>query len=358
MTSEFPPLPGGIGNHAYNLAKHLEELGYQVIVITDQRALDAEEEHLFDAGQAFFIKRAALRQFRWSMYVKRLQLLFRYVKQTEVVFATGKFSLWSVALCTLFFKRKYIAIVHGSEVNFKTFLLRRSVQLALKRFDRLIAVSNYTKGLVTSFHGNIEVIPNGIALSQWRPPQTELFLKGSPILTTVGRVSSRKGQLQVIGLLPELIQSFPELHYHCIGIPTEAKAFKEEAQRLGVADHVTFHGALNDEGLRGALVATDVFVMLSKESVIGDVEGYGIAILEANAMSKPAIGSKGCGIEDAIDDGRSGLLVTLDDVRGFKAALTFILDHYDQFSENAKQWAEVHDWRHIIKTYDAVISSE
>ena len=43
-TSEFPPQPGGIGNHAYNLALHLHNNGYHVSVIADQRSSRGLEE--------------------------------------------------------------------------------------------------------------------------------------------------------------------------------------------------------------------------------------------------------------------------------------------------------------------------
>src|SRR5690606_11393034 len=140
---------------------------------------------------------------------------------------------------------------------------------------------------------------------------------GHPVLTTVGRVSTRKGQLQVINLLPELKKRYPEIHYHCIGIPTEAADFFEQAKVLGVDQQVTFHGAVDDQTLKEMLLATEVFVMLSTESPTGDVEGFGIAILEANALGIPAIGSKGCGIEDAIQEGISGFLVATQDAVAF-----------------------------------------
>ena len=43
VASEFPPLPGGIGNHAYNLASNLVSLGYEVTVIADHRDSIADE---------------------------------------------------------------------------------------------------------------------------------------------------------------------------------------------------------------------------------------------------------------------------------------------------------------------------
>ena len=60
----------------------------------------------------------------------------------------------------------------------------------------------------------------------------------------------------------------------------------------------------------GIKLASDVFVMLSSPTSTGDVEGFGIAIIEANALSLPSIGAKDCGIEDALEirDGIYGIL--------------------------------------------------
>jgi phosphatidylinositol alpha-1,6-mannosyltransferase len=91
--------------------------------------------------------------------------------------------------------------------------------------------------------------------------------------------------------------------------------------------------------------------MLSTETVTGDVEGFGIAILEANAMGIPAIGAKGCGIEDAINPGKSGLLIAVDDTVAFIDGITEILQHRTAFKKEASEWAKRHDWSHVIKHY-------
>ncbi|MGC1633468.1 MAG: glycosyltransferase family 4 protein [Gelidibacter sp.] len=352
VTSEFPPQPGGIGNHAYYLALYLTKNGYDVSVIADQRGVDNTEEIAFDASLPFEVKRISLKRVRLLMYLNRIVKTFAGLKQTDHVIATGKFSLWNVAFCSLFFKRNKMAVIHGTEVNFKSVALKKAIDASLKRFDTIVAVSNYTKTLVAHLERDVQVIPNGIDFNQCQADKlSQVHLKGSPILTTVGRVSSRKGQSQVIKLLPELKKVYPDIHYHCIGIPTEAEAFLIQAKALGVESYVTFHGAVDDKTLKESLLSSDVFVMLSTESSTGDVEGFGIAILEANALGIPAIGSKGCGIADAIKNGVSGFLVDVQDVAAFGSSLNTLLNEQDKFKAQAKAWAAQHDWNQIVKQY-------
>lgn len=356
VSSEFPPQPGGIGTHAYHLAQHLEQAGFQVQVLTDQRSLSGQEETDFDVSLKFQVYRVAIRNIRFLMYFKRLQLLFKLVKSTDFIIASGKFSLWSVAFLSLFYKRRCLAVLHGSEVNFKTPLLKASIHISLKRFSKLIAVSHYTKDLVSKVHSDIVVIPNGIDLTTLDSPlPIAKTLEGSPRLLTVGNVTQRKGQLNVIKLLPDLLEVYPDLHYHCIGLLTEAEAFMEVADSLHVAHHVTFHGRVPNETLYDFLRLSDIFVMLSHETTAGDVEGFGIAILEANAFGLPAIGSLGCGIEDAIDNFQSGRLIPNQDLLLFKESIKDILSRSEHYKDGAKSWAMQHDWKLIVRLYIAVI---
>ncbi|WP_250434173.1 glycosyltransferase family 4 protein [Hanstruepera flava] len=355
ITSEFPPLPGGIGNHAYHLALQFNKLGYLVQVITDQRS-EGTADFDFDRTLPFKVSRITLKRIRGLMYLNRILITIRACKHSDYVIASGKFSLWNVAFSSLFFKRQTLAVLHGSEVNLKKPVLRKMTNSALNQFDTLVAVSQYTKQLVAHLGRPIEVIPNGIDVTTWLDTVPPLALTGSPVLTTVGRVSARKGQLEVIKQIPELLETFPELHYHCIGLPTEAVACKRMALNLGVSEHVTFHGALSTNTLKQALAATDIFVMLSTESKTGDVEGFGIAILEANALGIPAIGAKGCGIEDAISDGVTGFLIDGDNIAHFATSIKQLQQNYKYFSQHAKTWAIKHDWSQIIKQYEAVLT--
>lgn len=358
VTSEFPPQPGGIGNHAHHLALHLHLNGYKVTVISDCRSKTGLEEAAFDDNLAFQVVRIPVTNPRLFMYLKRLWFLWQQAKQHEVVIASGKFSLWSVGLLWLFQSKKCLAVIHGTEVNLKNAFFKWFTSESLRRFDRVIAVSNFTKQLVSHLPlKHMTVIPNGIDTAKWLDLSAieSVPLKGAPKLITVGRVSERKGQWQVIRHLPTLLTQYPELHYHCLGLANDLDACLQDVQKLGVEDHVTFHGAVSHNRLKALLKASDIFVMLSSESKTGDVEGFGIAILEANALGVPAIGATGSGIEDAILDGKSGILIRGNNTSAFLNAVETILNHKAEFSKQASIWADQHRWEEIIHQYVSVI---
>ncbi|MFD2916251.1 glycosyltransferase family 4 protein [Psychroserpens luteus] len=358
VTSEFPPQPGGIGNHAYNLADQLHQNDFNVSVIADQRSVSGNEENDFDRTNPFKTYRIRLKKIRLFMYLKRLIVIFKLIKKADVVIASGKFPLWVVAIYSVILRKKNIAIAHGTEVNFSNPLLKFSINKSLGRFQYIVAVSNYTKSLIEYLDlKNVVVIPNGYNPEKWNISiDGDLKTEGNPKLITVGNVTERKGQLNVINHIPKLLERYPNIHYHCIGIPTEKERFMSIVKKHSIEDHVTFHGRLSDHDLKEYLTNSDLLVMLSSATRSGDVEGFGIAVLEANALGIPAIGSTNCGIEDAISNFKSGILVPFDSSDEFSNAIQTIMENYDDYSKNALSWAESHKWNYIIKDYIELIN--
>lgn len=353
VTSEFPPLPGGIGNHALNLAKSLHKKDFDVTVLSDQRTYDPLElEH--DHQLKFNVIRTKLRKKRVFMYFFRLFQLFELVKKNEVIIASGKFSLWMVALSSIFYKRKKIAVIHGTEVNLTSSLLMKLTFNSIKKMDSVISVSNFTKTFINDLKlSNSLVIPNGYTLENHTLEKENW--NSYPNLVTVGRVSHRKGQVNVVKALPKIKEKYPKVCYHMIGIPEDKEYLNDLAKKLNVEKNIVFYGKTSYDKLYSLVNNSDVFMMLSQNDDKGDIEGFGIAILEANALSVPAIGSKGCGIEDAIDHNYSGALVDPDKVDEISLALDQILEKHSLYKTQAKEWSKKFTWEKIVNQYIDII---
>ncbi|GAA4290586.1 glycosyltransferase family 4 protein [Aestuariibaculum suncheonense] len=356
VTSEFPPQPGGIGNHALHVADALGNEGYKVTVVADQRSQDGHVEAEFDKTLPFSVSRIKKQALRPLMYINRVVEVFRLLVSADYVLASGKFALWNVAFCNIFRKRFSLAVVHGTEVNLPAALPKLLVEQALRQFDKVVAVSTYTKQFIRHLGLEVRVVPNGIACASWKNIKSEaVTLSGEPKLITVGRISERKGQQEVLKLVPELLKHFPEIHYHCVGIDAEAEQLKRLAKDLGVSNHFTCHGVLEQNKLKSGLAQSDIFIMLSKPGQKGDVEGFGIAILEANALGVPAIGAYGSGVEEAISRGQSGGLINIGDYQALKGLIDDILKNKESYRNGAEQWAKAHDWSCIVKQYTALL---
>jgi phosphatidylinositol alpha-1,6-mannosyltransferase len=129
----------------------------------------------------------------------------------------------------------------------------------------------------------------------------------------------------------------------------------KRAEALKVTSYITFHGSIDDRELKQKLVASDIFIMLSSEDESGDVEGFGIAILEANALGVPAIGSINCGIEDAINNFDSGVLVDFENTTQIEKAIKTILLNKNKYQVSSVKWAQQHDWSSVVKSYIALL---
>lgn len=351
ITSEFPPLPGGIGNHAFFLSKYLCLSGYNVTVLCDYRS--EKEDVAFDKNQDFEVFRISRNRFT---YINRIRKGVSLARRSSLILASGKFSLWLAAFLSLFFKQKYVAVLHGSEIRAGGVLAQRFTTWSLGRFHRIIAVSAFTKDFALQIRPEltIDVINNGIELNNYIAP-VQRNIKALK-LVTVGNLTCRKGQQNVIRALPLLKEHFPDMHYHCVGIPTQKQDFYELAQSLGVTANVTFHGALSNIEKDNVLSGCTVFIMLS-DRVKNDFEGFGIAILEANHFGLPAIGSANSGIADAIKDGYSGVLVNPHNPEEILSALEEIMSNYQTYSDQAQEWVTRFEWRKIIREYTAVIEA-
>ncbi|HEY9167855.1 MAG TPA: glycosyltransferase family 4 protein [Lutibacter sp.] len=354
VSSEFPPQPGGIGNHAYNLAKQLQLNGFSVTALTDIRSKNGIEEQQFDATLPFKVVRIKRYNIILLTYLKRIFKYRSLLTKNAMVLATGKFSLWMVGLDPFLKNKKKYAVIHGSELNLKGFN-NKLTNNALSNFNKIIAVSNYTESLMAHLNqSNIAVIPNGFNVensTNEKPINKVVKDIENPILITVGNVTERKGQLNVIKSLPLLIEKYPNIHYHIVGIPTRKQDFEFVAEKLHVADHITFHGLVTEQEKHQLLQESTIFVMLSTKTITGDVEGFGIAIIEANSFGLPAIGSDNSGIVDAINNNISGKLVDPTSKHALLNAVIEISNNYNNYSINATAWSSQFKWNVIIKKY-------
>ncbi|HWB28400.1 MAG TPA: glycosyltransferase family 4 protein [Chitinophagaceae bacterium] len=360
ISSEFPPDPGGIGNHSFNLALFFAGEDFEVTVVADINNTSLQKVNSFRSSLPFRFKAVLRKKMAAFTYAQRLTTTVSTAASSQYIICSGKFSLWMISVLKVLYPfKKFIAVVHGTELDLKSKYAKKLTDFSLHRFRAIVAVSSYTQSFLPELVKKDiynTVIPNGInnkefsAYLHTRPafvysPQDEL-----PVIT-IGNVTERKGQANVIRALPALLAVFPNLHYHIAGKPTDKERLLTLAENLGVAEHITFHGMLPRQELIALLSRCAVKFMLSNHTKDGDFEGFGIAILEANALGIPAIGSNFGGITDAISNDLTGQLVNVNDPGDITAALSRILSNYPAYAENALQWATQHDWAMIIKQY-------
>lgn len=87
-------------------------------------------------------------------------------------------------------------------------------------------------------------------------------------------------------------------------------------------------------------------------------EGWGISIIEANACGTPSIAYKTLGLQDAILDKQTGLLVKREDIEELAKTIDKILSDTElrkKLANNATKWAKNFDWDKSSKKFLKII---
>ena len=85
-------------------------------------------------------------------------------------------------------------------------------------------------------------------------------------------------------------------------------------------------GFVPDAELPDLYRLANVFALLAESATDEDVEGFGVALLEAAASGLPTVATRSGGVPEAIADGETGLLVTPGDPVAAAAAIERLLD--------------------------------
>lgn len=370
LSTEFPPGPGGIGTHAYQVARHLVGLGWAVGVVSPQPYVPAAQRDAFNAAQPFGVTTLDDRQDDRLWAARRLSVIAAAVRahQPDVLVATGSRALWAAAVVAPPFRLPWVAIAHGSEFTARSTTERRLTAMATGRATAVVSVSHYTAGLVENVctPRMMLVIQNAADGEQFRPGletgrlKREWGLNGGPVLLTVGNVTERKAQDVVIRALPDVLARHPHATYLIAGLPTRRTEFEELARTVGVAERVRFTGIVPTEQLPAVYNLCDLFVLVSRTASDGDTEGYGIVVQEAALCGKPAVVSQGCGLTEAIREGVTGVSVPPESPGETAAAILALLDDdaaRQAMGEAARGAAAGTTWAQRAGEYDALLRS-
>ena len=245
-----------------------------------------------------------------------------------------------------------VTINHGQDVTLNYGWYQNHVRKVLNALDGVISVSKATKQACIDRGMNPkkgEAIPNGIQIqdmllqnADYMNPahveqildmeQTEatdeikalkktakkefgehinIKLLDKPVLLSVGRQVPRKGHAWFIDKV--LTQLRHPCHYLLIGDGPERNVIKKVIQRntelLAERNiHVHVLGRKSDYWVHKAYTAADIF-MMPNIKVEGDMEGFGIVLLEANLHFTPVLCSDLEGMKDVVEQGINGIKV-------------------------------------------------
>ncbi len=132
---------------------------------------------------------------------------------------------------------------------------------------------------------------------------------------------------------------YPKASLTIAGDGSQANTLKTQAKNLGLEQSVNFLGSVPHERMPDAYNAHDIFVNASR------VDNLPNAILEAFASGLPVVSTKAGGIPYLVEDGRTGVLVDVDDWEGLARGVLYLLGFPEKayrMASNARTEAEKH----------------
>jgi glycosyltransferase involved in cell wall biosynthesis len=193
--------------------------------------------------------------------------------------------------------------------------LSRPTLWGLRNATAIFAVSNFIRGCLVELGldaNKIHTVYNSVDTEHFdpdkpleRPPiRTRFGIPASARLVGIAaRMNPWKGQLELIGAVALLRETFPDLHVMILGadVPDVRADFEKRAREGGIAERVHFGGFQQD--VRPFLHEFDLFVHPSYG------EPFGLSIAEAMAMRKPVIACNTGGVPEIITHAEDGWLV-------------------------------------------------
>jgi glycosyltransferase involved in cell wall biosynthesis len=132
------------------------------------------------------------------------------------------------------------------------------------------------------------------------------------VVVQVSWIIPEKGIQDLLRAARLVLSRAPNVQFVIVGDGTFRGPCQRLAAELGISDHVTWTGLMQDPLGQGAYAAADVVCQMSRWE-----EVFGMVITEAMASGKPVIGTRVGGVPESIIDGETGFLVE----RGDEAAM-------------------------------------
>jgi phosphatidylinositol alpha-1,6-mannosyltransferase len=234
---------------------------------------------------------------------------------------------------------RIVALTHGHEVWWaRVFPFNLLMRRIGRGVDSLTYLGEYTHQMISRALDQraklamVKIAP-GIDTQHFRPRNSEdlrksLNLAEKKVIVCVARLVHRKGQDRLIEAMPQILRSIPNAHLLIVGEGPYRQHLVKRVDQLEIKEDVTFVGRIGYEQLPEYICVGDLFAMPSRSRFWGlEVEGLGISYLEASACGLPVIAGASGGAPDAVDEGKSGVVVSgVDNDAIAKAVIQFLND--------------------------------
>jgi glycosyltransferase involved in cell wall biosynthesis len=177
----------------------------------------------------------------------------------------------------------------------------------------IVTISNYSLQKIHEHYGidkgKVRIVPNGVNVEKFKPMENPALVKrqfglgNEPCVLFVGSLIPRKGLSFLVEAAKRIVKENAETKFLIVGEGPQKNQLTVSLQSANLSSNFKFLGNLKDDDLSAAYNCADVFVLPSIQ------EGQGIVLLEAQACGKPVVAFDVGGVNEAVHNGETGLLV-------------------------------------------------
>lgn len=308
-----------------------------------------------------------------ALYMLRaLWAVVRHARKVDTILLGDGVLAVMVPLARLVAPRTVIlGVLHGLDITYPKSLYQGLwVHVFMRLVHRFIVVSRATAAAAKARgieEARLCVIPNGIELPTQVAKQDRATLEGMlghslgnrQVLVLLGRLVRRKGAAWFIrNVMPALTEKYLLV---VAGDGPERAHMETAITELGLAQSVVLLGRVSDEMKQHLLASADLLVQ-PNIPVEGDMEGFGLVVLEAAASGLPVVAARLEGLEDAVQEGRTGWLLPPGDAAAWRTTLLALADQPEALATRAREARdrvrETGTWEVVAAEYAAVIESD
>lgn len=265
-----------------------------------------------------------------------------------------------VGWCVALVRRIPVAVtIHGVDISYTNPIYKIYLNLFFRSFAAYIPISQYAKNLLDTYNvrGSVTVIPPGIRDHLYDASKTKHDLQNliqqdiskNVVLATTGRLVKRKGHEWFIR---NVFLSLPQNYIYVIaGSGPESTSISRAIKSLRLEGRVFMLGRISHEDQITLLNTIDAFIQPNIE-VVGDVEGFGIAPLEAALCNRAVFAANREGIPSAIHDGKNGTLIESGNADAWVKMLSGAMPQINSREYTLKTFG----WQHVAAAYKKVFA--
>jgi len=341
---------GGAEIFTREILKHWALAGHEITLFTSCFRGCKEEE---DSEEIRIVRKGS----KFSVYMKAMQFYRKVLSKQEFDVVVDEIN--TIPFLTPRFVRngeKIIALIHQLAreywfyetpfpINFLGYHYLE--EKLLKNYTKIptVTVSNSTKNdLIELNFEEIHVVGEGL---NFAPLSRVSEKENLPVIVYVGRLKNAKRPQHAIQAFNILRKTVPKAELWIIG---EGPLKKELMKDAGC--NIRFFGALSNTERRNLIKKAWVLVNPSVR------EGYGLNIVEANALGVPSVAYDVPGLRDSVKDGETGILVPSGEKHALAGAIVRILTDDAlriRLSEEALAYSRNFSWEKVSNEFINVV---